>query len=60
MSGELRGISKPKERLSEAEKLGFNLFVTSNSNIDNLDKSKIRIKKLDQIEELIEFLFLLI
>ena len=57
LSGELRGISKPKERLSEAEKLGFNLFVTSNSNIDNLDKSKIVIKKLDQIEDLIEFLF---
>ena len=57
LSGELRGISKPKERLSAAEKLGFNLFVTSNSNIDNLDKSKIVIKKLDQIEDLIEFLF---
>ena len=27
------------------------------ADIDNLDKSKIVIKKLDQIEDLIEFLF---
>ena len=34
LSGELRGISKPKERLSEAEKLGFN-FIDADYDKDN-------------------------
>ena len=57
LSGELRPVIKLEKRIFEAEKLGYQLFVTSNLK-DNLNKKKgIEILELDKIGSLVANLF---
>jgi DNA repair protein RadA/Sms len=57
LSGELRPVLKLDKRISEAEKLGYQMFVTSNFK-NNLTETKgIKILGLDKIGGLITNLF---
>jgi len=57
LSGELRPIIKLDQRISEAEKLGYEVFVTSNFRKENIKKKRIKILKLEKIGSLITNLF---
>ncbi|MDA8595320.1 DNA repair protein RadA [Flavobacteriaceae bacterium] len=56
LSGEIRAVSKLSQRISEAEKLGFEkIFIASKQNIQN--KHKIKVVELEKIEDLIKSVF---
>ena len=57
LSGELRPIIKLDQRISEAEKLGYEVFVTSNFRKENIKKKRIKILELEKIGSLITNLF---
>lgn len=57
LSGELRPVTKLDQRISEAEKLGYEVFVTSNFRKDNIKKKRIKILELEKIGSLITNLF---
>ena len=57
LSGELRPVVKLDQRISEAEKLGYEVFVTSNFKKDNIKKKHIKILELEKIGSLITNLF---
>ena len=57
LSGELRPVIKLDKRISEAEKLGYQLFVTSNFKKDLTEKKGIKILGLEKIGSLITNLF---
>jgi len=58
LSGEVRAVSRIEQRISEAEKLGFNEIMISkyNKGIDTL-KSNIKVISIGKIEEAFEYLF---
>ena len=57
LSGELRPVLKLDKRISEAEKLGYQLFVTSNFKKDLTEKKGVKILGLEKIGSLIANLF---
>ena len=57
LSGELRPVIKLDQRVSEAEKLGYEVFVTSNFRKENIKKKRIKILELEKIGSLITNLF---
>ena len=57
LSGELRPVVKLDQRISEAEKLGYDVFVTSNFRKENIKKKRIKILELEKIGSLITNLF---
>ena len=57
LSGELRPVIKLDQRISEAEKLGYEVFVTSNFRKENIKKNRIKILELEKIGSLITNLF---
>lgn len=59
LSGEIRSVNRIEQRISEAEKLGFEEIVISKYNTSslNLKNYKIHIIPLRKIEELMKYLF---
>ncbi len=57
LSGELRPVLKLDKRISEAEKLGYQMFVTSNFKNNHIESNGIKILGLDKIGSLITNLF---
>ncbi len=59
LSGEIRAVNRIEQRISEAEKLGFEQIFISNYNLKGLvrDKFKIRIITVSKIEEVFALLF---
>lgn len=60
LGGEIRAVHKIENRISEAEKLGFQYIVVSKYSLKGLDLSKyvIQIKPVVKLEEMYKFLFL--
>ncbi len=60
LSGEIRPVTRVEQRISEAEKMGFEKMIISTYNKKGLDLSrfeKIEIKTVSKIEEVFELLF---
>ena len=57
LSGELRPVTKLDKRISEAEKLGYDVFVTSNFKKEFIEERNIKILELEKIGSLITKLF---
>ncbi len=59
LSGEIRAVNRIEQRISEAEKLGFEKIFISNYNLKGLlkDKFKIQIITVSKIEEVFTLLF---
>lgn len=59
LSGEIRAVNRIEQRISEAEKLGFEKIVVSNYNLKGLvlDKYKIQLITVSKIEEVFALLF---
>lgn len=59
LSGEIRAVNRIEQRISEAEKLGFEKIFISNYNLKGLvkDKFKIQIITVSKIEEVFSLLF---
>lgn len=59
LSGEIRAVNKIEQRISEADKLGFEKIFISKYNKKGLDISrfKIEVKMIGKLEELIQLLF---
>lgn len=59
LSGEIRAVNRIEQRISEAEKLGFEKIFISNYNLKGLnkDKFKIEIITVSKIEEVFGLLF---
>ena len=59
LGGELRAVNRIDQRISEAEKLGFEKIFISNYNLKGLvkDKFKIQIITVSKIEEVFSLLF---
>ena len=59
LSGEIRPVSRIEQRISEAEKLGYGTIFVSKNNLKTsvLQNSKIKVKGLSKIEEIVDLLF---
>ena len=59
LSGEIRPVNRIEQRISEAEKLGFNTILVPRHNMQGIDTSKARIKivPVKKVEEAFRFLF---
>lgn len=58
LSGEIRSVNHIEQRISEAEKLGFEAIVVSKYNAKSLNQSrKIRVVAVSKIEEVFRFVF---
>ena len=59
LSGEIRPVSRIEQRISEAEKLGFDQIFISKHNLKGLDVSniKIELKPVGKIEDVFSILF---
>lgn len=59
LSGEIRPVNRIEQRISEAEKLGFEQIYISKYNQKNLDKNRLKIKVItvSKIEEVLGLLF---
>lgn len=58
LSGEIRTVTRIEQRVSEAEKLGFDTIVIPRENLKGIkDKFSIRIVEVGKIEDLMKFLF---
>ena len=59
LSGEIRPVNRIEQRISEAEKLGFENILIPKHNLQGLDTSKIKIKLIGvrKVEEAFRFLF---
>ncbi len=57
LSGELRPVSKIKLRIKEADKLGFKSILMSKFNKFESNNSKIKVKYIEKIEDIISILF---
>ncbi|MEI6122471.1 MAG: DNA repair protein RadA [Bacteroidota bacterium] len=59
LSGEIRSVNRIEQRISEAEKLGFEEIVISKYNSLSLDKKNFNIKiiSIRKVEELFSYLF---
>lgn len=58
LSGEIRSVNHIEQRISEAEKLGFEAIVVSKYNAKSLNQNrKIRVVAVSKIEEVFRFVF---
>lgn len=58
LSGEIRSVNHIEQRISEAEKLGFDSIVVSKYNVKDLqNKRSIRVVAVSKIEEVFRFVF---
>ena len=57
LGGEIRPVQRVEQRITEAEKLGFNTIFVSKYNKISLKNTKIRIVKVAKIEDAIQELF---
>jgi DNA repair protein RadA/Sms len=60
LSGEIRPVTRIEQRISEAEKMGFDKMIISKYNQKGLDHSrfeKIELKTVSKVEEVFELLF---
>ncbi len=59
LSGEIRAVNRVEQRISEAEKLGFEKIIVSKYNAKSLTKLKFNIElvSLGKVEELYQYLF---
>ncbi len=59
LSGEIRSVNRIEQRISEAEKLGFEEIIISKYNTISLDKKNFNIKiiPIRKVEELFSYLF---
>jgi DNA repair protein RadA/Sms len=58
LSGEIRSVNHIEQRISEAEKLGFESIVVSKYNVKDLQtKRSIRVVTVSKIEEVFRFVF---
>lgn len=59
LSGEIRAVNRIEQRISEAEKLGFEKIVVSNYNLKGVDRDKFKIQlvTVSKIEEVFSLLF---
>lgn len=57
LAGEIRPVTKIEQRIKEAEKLGFAYIVISGKNKISKEKFKIKIQKVNRIEDVVSFLF---
>ncbi len=57
LTGEIRPVNKIEQRIQEAEKLGFDSIFVSGQNKFAQKDFKIRVVKIDKIEELVTSLF---
>lgn len=60
LSGEIRPVTRIDQRISEAEKMGFEKMIISKYNQKGLDRSrfeKIELKTVSKVEEVFELLF---
>lgn len=57
LSGELRPVPKLDQRISEAEKLGFEQIITASFKQNSLPKTGIEIVMCQKIEEVVQHLF---
>lgn len=59
LSGEIRAVNRIEQRISEAEKLGFEKIVVSNYNLKGIDRDKFKIQlvTVSKIEEVFSLLF---
>ena len=60
LSGEIRPVTRIEQRISEAEKMGFEEILISKYNLKGLDKSRyksIRINAVSKVEEVFQHLF---
>ncbi|MDR1791880.1 MAG: DNA repair protein RadA [Bacteroidales bacterium] len=52
LSGEIRTVSRIEQRISEAEKLGYNRIFIAENNLKTIPKVSIQIVKLSKVEDL--------
>jgi DNA repair protein RadA/Sms len=60
LSGEIRPVTRVDQRISEAEKLGFEQIIISKYNLKGLDLSRyhqIKVKAVSKVEEVFSHLF---
>ena len=57
MSGEIRPVAQAEQRITEAEKLGYEKIFISNRNKLPKKKFGIKIEEISKIEDFVELLF---
>ena len=57
LSGEIRPVQRTDQRILEAEKLGFNVIYVSKSNKIALKKTKIEIRLVSKVEDVVAQIF---
>lgn len=59
LSGEVRAVSRIEQRISEAEKLGYEVIFLSkyNKGIDSFSSKTIELRKVGKVDEALHFLF---
>ncbi|MGE0567093.1 MAG: DNA repair protein RadA, partial [Bacteroidia bacterium] len=59
LTGEIRPVSKIDQRISEAQKLGFEKIIISGFNLKGLEKGQFKIEVIaaNKIEEVFQLLF---
>ncbi|PZP42429.1 MAG: DNA repair protein RadA, partial [Pseudopedobacter saltans] len=59
LNGEIRAVNRMEQRISEAEKLGFEKIIISKFSQKSFDKNKFKIEivALGKVEELYKYLF---
>ncbi|ABK98056.1 DNA repair protein RadA [Pelobacter propionicus] len=56
LTGEVRAITQPEQRIAEAEKLGFQSCIIPAGNLRRLTKSKIRLEGVASVDEAMQLL----
>lgn len=59
LSGEIRQVTRIEQRISEAEKLGFNTMIIPKYNLKGFDTSRLKLKlvEVSKVEEAFRYLF---
>ncbi len=57
MAGEIRPINRVEQRISESEKLGFQVIFISKYNKVDVDKFKIKVVLVSKMEDMFTRLF---
>jgi DNA repair protein RadA/Sms len=60
LSGEIRAVTRIEQRITEAEKMGFEEIILSRYNLKGLDKSRyksIKLVPVSRVEEVVSYLF---
>jgi len=56
LAGEVRAITQPEQRITEAEKLGFHTCILPASNLKRLKKGRIKLESVTSVEEAMQLL----